>query len=107
MGVVRRRQPGPDVQELPDTRLCDQEVHRPGQERPLRPDRDPDIRVRDRDLIGDGPVGREIVLAAQPRSYRSTPRADFPMEPAIAAAARRRLISVLAADRVRAGAQGQ
>jgi ketosteroid isomerase-like protein len=26
--VVRRRQPGPDVQELPDTRLGDQEVHR-------------------------------------------------------------------------------
>jgi hypothetical protein len=62
--VVRRRQPGPDVQELADTRLCDQEVHRPGQERPLRPDRDQHIRVRGGDLLGDSPVGREVVLAA-------------------------------------------
>lgn len=66
MGVVRRGQPGPDIQELPDTRLCDQEVHRPGQERPLRPDREHHIRVRGGDLLGDRPVSREVVLAAQP-----------------------------------------
>jgi hypothetical protein len=63
MGVVRRGQAGPDVQELPDTGLGDQEVHRPGQERPLRPDRGPHIRVRDGDLLGDRPVGRVVVFA--------------------------------------------
>ena len=66
VGVVGRRQPGPDVEELPDARLRDQEVHRPGQERPLGPDRDPDIRVGGGDPLGNGAVGREIVLAAQP-----------------------------------------
>jgi hypothetical protein len=68
VGVVRRGQHGPDIKELPDTRLRDQEVHRPGQERPLRPDRDQYIRVRGGDLLGDSPVGREVVLTASQRS---------------------------------------
>ena len=41
-------------------------MHRAAQERPLRADAEPDLRERRDDLLGHDPVGREIVLAAQP-----------------------------------------
>jgi hypothetical protein len=71
VGVVRRRQSGPYIQELPDTRLGDQEAHCPSQERALRTDRSPHIRVRGGDLLGDGPVGCVVVLAVQPEVVNS------------------------------------
>ena len=64
--IVPRGQPSPDVQELPDARFGHQVVHRPAEERPLRPDADQDVGEGLHDLFGRRPVDREIVLAPQP-----------------------------------------
>jgi hypothetical protein len=64
--VVRRGQPGPDVEELPDARLGGQVVHHAAEKRPLRADAEPYFRQRGDDLLGDHPVRREVILAAQP-----------------------------------------
>ena len=61
--VVPRGQPGPDVQELPDARFGHQVVHRPAEERPLRPDADQDVGEGLHDLFGRRPVDREVVLS--------------------------------------------
>jgi len=66
VGVVRRRDPGADVEELPDPGLGGEEPHDPGQERPVGPHRHDDPRIgRDHRVTG-GAVGREVILAAQP-----------------------------------------
>jgi hypothetical protein len=55
MGVVRRRQPGPDVEELPDALLAGQVLDRTGQERAVGADR------RD----GGGKASRPAAAAAR------------------------------------------
>ena len=66
MGVAGHRQPGADVEELPDATLAGQVPHDPGQERPVRPHVGLDPRVGGDRLLGRLPVGGEIILAAQP-----------------------------------------
>jgi len=68
VSIAGRRQPDPDVQELPDARLGNQEAHRTGQECPLRPHRDPDIRVRRGDLLGDGRSAAKMSLPPSQKS---------------------------------------
>ena len=46
--------------------LRDQELHRPGQERPLRPDREPYIRAHGGDLLSHSPVGRDRWIPGNP-----------------------------------------
>ena len=66
VGVVRGRDPGADVEELPDPRLGGQEAHRPGQERAVGPHREHQVRVGLQRPLAECPVRREVVLAAQP-----------------------------------------
>lgn len=64
MGVVRRGRPGPDVQELPDTCLRDQEAHRPGLGRPAAPG----PQARTSGVRGDGLPANLAALIAGPRA---------------------------------------
>jgi hypothetical protein len=64
--VVQRRDPGADVEELADAGLADQVVDGPHEEDPLRGHHRPDGRDLSRQRLGDGAVGSEVVLAAQP-----------------------------------------
>jgi hypothetical protein len=64
--VVGRRQAGADVEELADPGLGDQVPHGPAQERPVGPGRADDVGQEPAHLLTHGPVGREVVLAAQP-----------------------------------------
>jgi hypothetical protein len=63
--VVGRRQPGPDVEELPDPHLGGQEPDAAGEEGPVRAHRVDDVRVGLQGLLAKLPVRREVVLAAQ------------------------------------------
>jgi hypothetical protein len=63
--VVRRRQAGADVEELPDARLVGQEPDRPAKERTVLARRGPCHRRRGQHLARYFTVGREVVLAAQ------------------------------------------
>ena len=65
MGVVRRGQPGPDVQEPAHARLAGQVPHRPLQERPVGPHRLQSAGKRRQPRLRRRPVGREVVLPAQ------------------------------------------
>jgi hypothetical protein len=72
--VVHGREPGPDVQELPDPGLGYQVPDRPAQERPVLPGPGPGVRRRFQQP-GDGrPVGFKVVLAAE--QGRRFPEAD-------------------------------
>jgi hypothetical protein len=64
--VARGRDAGPDVEELADAGLGDQEPHGPAHERPLGPHLGPDRRDLPGDGLAHGPVRGEVVLAAQP-----------------------------------------
>jgi hypothetical protein len=65
-GVVRGGQAGADVQELADAARAGQVADSPGQEGPLFPHPGDDRgEIADR-LLGGFPVGREVVLPAQP-----------------------------------------
>jgi hypothetical protein len=66
VGTVRRRQPGPNVEELPDPGLAGQVTHGAPEERTVRPDPGNDRRVRRDRLLSGLPVGGEIVLPAEP-----------------------------------------
>ena len=66
VGIARCRQPGADVQELPDARLAGQVPDRPPQEGPVRPGLGHDARQHRRNLVASLPVGRVVVRAAQP-----------------------------------------
>ena len=66
VGVVRRRDAGPDIQELADLAVPGQEAHRPGEERPVGPCGQPDLREGLDRLLARGPVGGEVVLPAEP-----------------------------------------
>jgi hypothetical protein len=66
VGVIRRRDAGTDIEELPDPRLSRQETHRPAEECPIRADpngRQAGIGLQD--FIADFTVGGEIVLPAK------------------------------------------
>jgi hypothetical protein len=66
VGVIRRRDAGPDIQELPDPRLARQETHCPAQERPVRAGRYAQVRRGLQSLITHYPVSGKIVLPAKP-----------------------------------------
>lgn len=66
MGVVRRGQPGADVEELADPGLLGQEGHRSAQEPPVFHCGDTDGREPCGDRISGFPVGGEVIFAAQP-----------------------------------------
>jgi hypothetical protein len=66
VGVVRRRDAGADVEELADARLTGEEADRAGQERPVGADRPGPLRIGLQRHVRGGPVGREVVLPAQP-----------------------------------------
>jgi hypothetical protein len=66
VGVVGRRQAGPDIEELPDALAIRQLVHRVDQEQPRGPGDQRQGRHHVEHLLGRLPVGGEIVLAAQP-----------------------------------------
>ena len=61
MGVVRARQAGPDVEELPDARLRRQVADRPAEEAPVGAHPGHDLGPQFDDLVARRPVGREIV----------------------------------------------
>jgi len=64
VSVVRRRQPGTDVEELADALGLRQVAHGPGEKRPVGPGRLLNAGI-DRDGgVPRDPVGREVVLAA-------------------------------------------
>ena len=65
MHVVRTRQAGADVEELRDARLARQVADGPAQEGPVLPHRGADRAPAFQHLAGDGPVGGEVVLAAE------------------------------------------
>jgi len=62
--AVRRRQPGADVEELPDARLGRQVPHGPAQERPVLPRGGASVRRMLQHLLRQRPVGGEVVLPA-------------------------------------------
>jgi hypothetical protein len=64
VGVVRRRNAGADIEELPDSCFVGQVADRPGQERPVRPDPEPQARRDGQYPLSCLAVGGEIVLAA-------------------------------------------
>ena len=66
MGVVRRWNPGSDVQELPDPCFAGKIAHGPGQEGPIRPHAEPQTRSGGEHAFGCLPVGGEIVFAPEP-----------------------------------------
>jgi hypothetical protein len=63
--VLRGRQPGADVEELSQARLADQVPDHAAEQVTLRPDTHLHGGKLGDDLIGDGPVGGEVVLAAE------------------------------------------
>src|SRR5690606_33097741 len=65
VGVVRRREPGADVEELADAGLARQELHDPPQETPRLPRVHPDLRVDRGDGVTRLPVDGVVVLAAE------------------------------------------
>src|SRR5208282_6096236 len=64
--VAVGRDPGADVEELPDPRLGGQETNRPGQEGAVGADREHQVRVRLQGPLAEFPVSGEVVLPAQP-----------------------------------------
>jgi hypothetical protein len=64
--VVGGRDARADVEKLPDPGLGGQESGRPGEERPVGPDRLDDSRIGGDNGVAGRPVGGEIVLAAEP-----------------------------------------
>ncbi len=66
VGVVRGRDAGTDVEELPDPRLGGQEPHHAGQERPVGAHRGDDAGVGRDHRVACRAVGRVVVLATQP-----------------------------------------
>jgi D-alanine-D-alanine ligase len=66
VGVVGRRDPGAQVEELPDPALRDEVADRAAEEFPVGPDVPDDRRPHGDDGFGRRLVGREVVLAAQP-----------------------------------------
>src|ERR1700722_18952854 len=66
VGIVRRRQPGPDVEELANSRLASQVTNGAGQKAPRRARHHGDTREDFLVLIASFAVDRVIVLAAQP-----------------------------------------
>src|SRR5579863_3148103 len=66
VGVVRGRQPGADVEELPDACLVHQVTHRATEECALGSNADDDARIGVDHHLGQFPVYREVVLAAEP-----------------------------------------
>ena len=66
MGVVRGRDAGADVEELPDPGLGGQEPHHPGEERSVGAHRGDDAGVGLEHRVAGRAVGGEVVLAAQP-----------------------------------------
>jgi hypothetical protein len=65
VGVVVGRDPGADVDELPDPRLGGQEAHRAGEEGAVGADREHQVRVRLQGPFAEFPVRGEVVLPAQ------------------------------------------
>ena len=66
VGVVRGRDAGADVEELPDPGLGGQEPHHPGEERAVGSHRGDDAGVGLDHRVAGRAVGGEVVLAAQP-----------------------------------------
>jgi hypothetical protein len=66
VGGSRSRQARADVEELADTAVSGQVVHRPAQERPVRSRPRHHLGAAADDVLGGPAVGREGVLAAQP-----------------------------------------
>jgi hypothetical protein len=66
VGVVRGRDAGAEVEELPDPGLRGQEPDHPGQERPVGADRGDDAGVGLDHRVAGGAVGGEVVRAAEP-----------------------------------------
>ena len=66
MSVIGSRQPGPDVEELPDPRRAGQVADRGGQERPLGAGPGGHARVGSGRFLAGDPVRLVVVLAAQP-----------------------------------------
>jgi hypothetical protein len=66
VGIVRRRNPGSDVEELADSCFTGQVADCPGEEGPVRQDPEPESRSGREHAFGGLPVGGEIVLAAEP-----------------------------------------
>jgi hypothetical protein len=66
VSVVRGRDAGADVQELPDARLAGQVTHRAGEELPVGPGPRGHARIGCGGLLGGLPVSGVVVLAAQP-----------------------------------------
>ena len=64
MHVARGRQAGPDVEELPDTRLGRQVPDRASEERAVLAGRDADGGVGRQDLVRRFAVGGEVILPA-------------------------------------------
>ena len=64
--IVSGRDPGADVEKLPDPGLGGQESGRPGEERPVGPHRLHDPGIGRHDRVTGRTVGREIVLASEP-----------------------------------------
>ena len=62
----RDREPGPDVDDLADARLADEELNGPHEERPVGPHVFALPRDRRENAVAEDPVGRVVVLAAQP-----------------------------------------
>jgi hypothetical protein len=60
VGVVGRRQPGADVEELADAFLGGQVADGPGQEGPVGASRGPDRRIGGDGLLAGDPVGLEV-----------------------------------------------
>jgi hypothetical protein len=65
MGVIRRRDAGIDIKELPDPRLARQKAHRPAQKCPIRAGPDGRVGVGLQGLITDLTVGGKVVLPAE------------------------------------------
>ena len=63
--VLRGRQPGADVQELPQAGLADQVPDHAAEQVTLGPDTYLDGGQPGDELVADGPVGGEVVLAAE------------------------------------------
>ena len=66
MGVLSGRQPGADIQELPDPCFPGEELDGPAQECPVGPDTRQDVRVVPDGKLTGFPVGFVVVLATEP-----------------------------------------
>jgi len=66
VGVVCGRQPGPDIEELPDSDLPDQILDDPPEKGAVRAGDVDDARVDSAELVAGQPVDLVVILAAEP-----------------------------------------